>query len=160
MNDSTRVMREQLLELLRGKSAHLDFVHAIAGLPPKLRGAKPPGQPHTLWRLVDHMRIAQRDILDFTKDGQHKSPKWPEGYWPNSDTPRDAKHWNDCVKDFKADLKEMMRIVKDKKTDLLAPIPGGQGQTVFREAMLLADHNSYHLGQIVIVRRLLGAWED
>ena len=160
MNDSDHVMREQLVQLLQGKSAHLSFDDAIAGLPPKMRGVRPASMPHTVWRLVEHMRIAQWDILEFSKDGRHKSPKFPEGYWPEGDAPRDAKQWNDTVKRFKANLKEMMRMVKDKKVDLLAPIPGGQGQTVFREAMLVADHNSYHIGQIVIVRRALGIWKD
>src|SRR6476646_9520687 len=138
MADSDAVMREQLIELLQGKGAHLSLNDAIAGLPPKMRGVKPPGTPHTVWRLVEHMRIAQWDILEFSKDGRHKSPKWPDGYWPDSDEPRDAQQWNDTVKQFKADLKEMIQMVKDKKVDLLAPIPGGQGQTVFREAMLVA----------------------
>ena len=160
MQDPDAVMREQLLELLRGKGAHLSFEEAIAGLPPKMRGVKPAGVPHTVWRLVEHMRIAQWDILQFSKDGRHKSPKWPEGYWPEGDAPRDSRQWNDTVKQFKADLKEMMRMVKDRKVDLLSPISGGQGQTVFREAMLVADHNSYHIGQIVVVRRALGEWED
>jgi len=158
MKDGDKVMREQLVELLQGKSAHLSFDDAIAGLPPKMRGAKPEGMPHTVWRLVEHMRIAQWDILEFSKDGRHKSPKWPDGYWPGGDAPRDAAQWNQTVKQFRADLKEMMRMVKDKKVDLLAPIPGGQGQTVFREAMLVADHNSYHVAQIVMVRRMLGVW--
>ncbi len=159
MKDANAVMREQLAELLQGKSAHLSFDDAIAGLPPKMRGAKPPGIPHSVWRLVEHMRIAQWDILQFSKNGRHKSPKWPEGYWPKGDAPRDAKQWNQTVKQFRADLKAMMRMVKDKKVDLLAPIPGGQGQAVFREAMLVADHNSYHVAQIVMVRRMLGVWE-
>jgi len=159
MKDSDAVMREQLAELLRGKSAHLSFEDAIEGMPAKMRGVRPEGVPHTVWRLVEHMRIAQWDILEFSKDGRHKSPKWPEGYWPESDAPRDAKEWSDAVKQFKADLKKMIRMVEDKNVDLLTPIPGGQGQTVFREAMLVADHNSYHIGQIVIVRRALGVWE-
>jgi hypothetical protein len=160
VNNADRVMREQLLELLRGKAAHLSFDEAIAGLPAKLRGAKPGGQPHTAWRLVEHLRIAQRDILEFSRDGRHKSPKWPDGYWPEGNAPKNAAEWNDSVKRFRADSKAMQKMVADPRADLLAPIPHGQGQTVFREAMLVADHNSYHLGQLVIVRRLLGAWED
>jgi len=160
MSGTDGVMREQLLELLRGKGAHLSFDEAVAGLPRKLRGAKPAGQPHTAWRLVEHMRIAQRDILEFSRDGRHKSPKWPEGYWPEGDAPESAAQWNESVKQFKADLKAMQKMVADPTTNLLAPIPHGQGQTVFREAMLVADHNAYHLGQLVIVRRLLGAWKD
>lgn len=158
MKDADAVMREQLAEVLAGKSAHLGFDEAIAGLSAKLRGVRPEGSPHTVWRLVEHMRIAQEDILAFSKDGRHKSPKWPEGYWPEGDGPRDAKQWSETVKQFRADLKAMMRMVKDPRVDLLAPIPGGKGQTVLREAVLLVDHNSYHVAQIVMVRRMLEAW--
>ena len=160
MTKSDSILREQLLELLRGGGAHLTFEDAIADLPPDLRGAKRPGQPHTPWRLVEHMRITQWDILEFSKDGRHKSPKWPHEYWPAGDAPPSAKAWDETVKKFKADAKAMQKLVADPKTDLLAPIPHGQGQTIFREAMLVADHTSYHLGQLVIVRRLLGAWHE
>jgi hypothetical protein len=153
-------LREHLIELLRGGSAHLDFDKAVADLPPKLRGAKPAGQPHTPWRLVEHMRIAQRDILEFSRNPKHKSPKWPDGYWPDGDAPPDAKAWDRAVKAFRADLKSMQDLVADPASDLFAPIPGGDGQTLLREALLVADHNAYHLGQLVIVRRVLGAWED
>jgi|SRR5579871_134036 len=158
--DSDKIMRKQLVELLEGKSAHLDFDRAIANLPPKMRGVRPPNTPHTVWRLVEHMRLAQRDILDFSKDGHHVSPEWPDGYWPESDAPESSKQWTQTVKAFHADLEEMIALVKSKKTDLLAPIEGGKGQTIFREAMLVADHNAYHLGQIVMVRRVLGVWKD
>lgn len=158
--DKQKEMREQLVELLRGGGAHLTFDKAVADLPPTLRGAKPPGQPHTPWRLVEHMRIAQKDILQFSRDAKHVSPKWPEGYWPTTDGPPTAKDWDACLKAFREDLKAMQDLVSDPDTDLLARIPHGQGQTVFREAMLVADHNAYHLGQLVLVRRLLGAWKD
>lgn len=151
------VVRQHLLELLRGGSAHVDFEKAIGGLPAKLRGAKPAGQPHTAWRLLEHLRIAQRDILDFTRDARHPSPPWPEGYWPEGDAPPDAKAWDRSARQFRADLKAMQKLVADPATDLLAPIPHGQGQTVAREAMLLADHNAYHIGQLAFLRRLLGS---
>jgi len=158
--NADKVMREQLIELLRGGGAHLTFDDALADLPADLRGAKPPGQPHTPWRLVEHMRIAQRDILDFSKDGRHRSPPWPRGYWPEHDAPPKPADWDKSVRAFRADLKEMQDLVADPKADLLAPIPHGKGQTIFREAMLVADHNAYHVGQLVLLRRLLGAWKD
>jgi hypothetical protein len=155
-----RVLRDQTLELLRGGSAHLDFDKAVAGLPAKLRGAKPAGQPHTPWRLVEHLRIAQGDILEFCRNPRHVSPKWPDAYWPDGDAPPDGKAWSQTLRSFRADHKAMQRLIANPAADLLAPIPGGQGQTLLREAMLVADHNAYHLGQLVILRRLLGAWED
>jgi hypothetical protein len=160
MPDAKQTMREQLLELMRGGGAHLTFDQAIAGLPRKLRGAKPAGQPHTPWRLVEHMRITQWDILQFTLNGRHVSPKWPDEYWPSGDAPPKATDWDESVRQFRADAKSMQKLVANPKCDLLAPIPFGTGQTLFREAMLLADHTAYHLGQLVILRRLLGAWED
>lgn len=156
--DASRKLRDQLQELLAGGSAHLTFEDAIADLPPKLRGAKPPGQPHTAWRILEHMRIAQRDILEFSRNAAHRSPKWPDEYWPPADAPATPKQWDQSVRSFRSDLKAMQDLVADESSDLLAPIPGGNGKTVFREAMLLADHNAYHLGQLVLIRRLLKAW--
>jgi hypothetical protein len=153
-------LRDHLLELLQGGSAHVPFDRAVANLPPKLRGGKPLGQPHTPWRLVEHMRIAQWDILEFTRNPRHVSPQWPDDYWPKGDAPPSAKAWSDSLRAFRADLKAMQKIISDKNIDLLAPIPHGQGQTVAREAMLLADHTAYHLGQLIVVRRLLGAWPE
>jgi hypothetical protein len=153
-------LREHLLELLGGGHAHLNFDAAVAGLPPELRGTRPPRLPHTPWRLLEHMRIAQWDILRFCIDPHHVSPEFPEGYWPAGDAPPDPDAWDRSVAAFRADLKAMMDLVADPKTDLFAPLPHGQGQTVLREALLVADHNAYHLGQFVTVRRLLGAWDD
>jgi hypothetical protein len=106
------------------------------------------------------MRIAQWDILEFSRDAKHKSPAWPEGYWPKNEAPPSAASWNNSLRSFRADLKAMAKLVADKKTNLYAPIPHGSGQTVLREALLVADHNSYHLGQMVLLRRLLGAWKS
>ena len=155
-----KVIRQQLIELLRGASAHLTFEDAVAGLPAKLRGAKPAGQPHTPWRLVEHMRIAQWDILDFCRNPKYVAPKWPDEYWPAEDAPPTAAAWDQSIKSFRKDLAMMQELVSDPATQLLAPIPHGKGQTIFREAMLVADHNAYHLGQLVLIRRLLGAWKD
>jgi hypothetical protein len=138
----------------------LNFDKAIAGLPPALRGARPPGVPHTPWRLLEHLRIAQWDILEFTRDPRHVSPPWPEGYWPASDAPPDDGAWDQSVAAFRTDLQAMQDLVGNPATDLFAPLPHGQGQTALREALLVADHNAYHLGQMVVVRRLLGAWEE
>jgi hypothetical protein len=158
--DTTAALREHLLYLLRGGGAHLDFEAAIAGLPPELRGAKADGVPHTPWRLLEHMRIAQRDILEFCRNPRHQSPHFPEGYWPAGDAPPDPAAWDRSADAFRADLRAMQELVADPGTDLFAPLPHGQGQTVLREALLVADHNAYHLGQMVVVRRLLGAWPE
>jgi uncharacterized damage-inducible protein DinB len=157
--DQTASLREHLLYLLKGGGAHLDFDKAVTGLPAKLRGAKPPGVPHTPWRLLEHLRIAQRDILEFTRNPRHVSPPWPEGYWPAGDAPPDDEAWDRSAAAFRADLRAMEDLVADRATDLFTPLPHGKGQTVLREALLIADHNAYHLGQLVVVRRLLGAWE-
>ncbi len=152
-------LKKHVVELLRGGHAHADFDAAVRGLPAKLRGAKPEGQPFTAWRLVEHMRIAQWDILEFSRDPKHVSPDWPAGYWPASDAPPTAAAWEASVKTFQRDLAQMVALVKNPKTNLLARIPHGTGQTILREALLLADHNAYHLGQLVLLRRLLGAWK-
>ena len=156
MNDES--LRSHLVELLQGGHAHLDFETAIADLPEEVRGAKPQGLSHTPWRLLEHMRIAQWDILRFSIDPDHVSPEFPDGYWPAGDAPPDAAAWDRSVTAFRADLKAMMDLVANPATDLFAPIAHGQGQTILREALLVADHNAYHLGQLVTVRKLLGAW--
>ena len=158
--DVTTALREHLLYLLRGGDAHLHFNKAVAHLPPALRGAKPAGQPHTPWRLLEHMRIAQWDILEFSRNPRHVSPAFPEGYWPKGDAPPDAAAWDKSVAAFRADLKAMQDLVADPKTDLFTPLAHGEGQTVLREALLVADHNAYHLGQLVLLRRLLGNWTE
>ena len=156
--DGEQALRDHLLYLLRGGGAHLDFEAAIAGLPANLRGAKPAGLPHTPWRLLEHMRLAQWDILEFCRNPKHVSPDFPGGYWPRGDAPPDAGAWDRSADAFRADLRAMQELVADASSDLFAPIPHGQGQTLLREALLVADHNAYHLGQFVTVRRLLGAW--
>ena len=153
-------LREHLLYLLRGGGAHLDFEKAIAGLPAELRGAKPSGLPFSAWSLLEHMRIAQWDILEFSRDAKHTSPSWPEGYWPIADAPPSPEAWDRSVAAFRADRKAMEQLVANAKTDLNSKIPHGEGQTILREALLVADHNAYHLGQLVMLRRLLGAWPE
>lgn len=157
--DPNHSLRQHLVELLKGGHAHTKFEDAVKGLPAKLRGAKPENFPHSPWMLVEHIRIAQWDILEFSRNAKHKSPKWPEGYWPKTAEPTSADGWDKSVEQVHADLKAMEDLVNDPKTDLFAKIPGGDGQTILREALLVADHNAYHVAQIIDVRRLLGAWE-
>ena len=157
---SDKTLRDHLLSLLRGGGAHLSFDEAVGGLPEELRGAKAAGSPHTPWRLLEHMRIAQWDILEFSRNAAHVSPEWPEGYWPDGDAPPDSGAWERSVAAFRADLKAMQDLVAHSATDLFAPIPHGEGQTILREALLVADHNAYHLGQLVMLRRVLGAWPE
>jgi len=156
--DRVEALREHLLSLLQGKAAHLDFESAVADLPAELRGAKPARVPYSPWRLVEHMRIAQWDILEFCRNPAHVSPEFPSGYWPSGDAPPDEQAWETSVQAFQKDLQAMQDLVRDPATDLFTPIPHGDGQTILREALLLADHNSYHLGQLVVVRRSLGVW--
>ncbi len=153
-----RVIRDHVLKLLKGRQGHVDFETVMANLPRECQGKKPEGAPHTPWQLLEHMRIAQRDILEFSRDPNHVSPKFPEGYWPNSEAPPDEDAWQKSVTSFAADLQAMADLVADPSTDLYARIPHGSGQTILREALLVADHNAYHLGQLVLLRRLLGVW--
>ena len=155
---SSDALRQQLLELLRGGNAHAGFDAAVADFPAQLRGKKPKGAEHSAWQLLEHLRIAQWDILEFSRDAKHVSPKWPDGYWPKAVAPPSAAAWSNSVRRFRADLKAMAKLVADKDRDLFALIPHGEGQTLLREALLLADHNAYHIGQLILLRRLLGAW--
>ena len=157
--DQTQILRDHLLELLKGGHGHATFDKAIEGLPADLRGAKAAGLPHTIWQLVEHLRIAQWDILEFSRNASHVSPDWPAGYWPETAAPPDDAAWEKSVESFRKDLQAMQDLVADSKTDLYAKLPWGDGQTVLREAMLTADHNAYHVAQIVSVRQVLGAWE-
>ena len=158
MNDAA--LREHVLYLLDGGGAHLDFDKAVAGLPAELCGAKATNIPHTPWRLVEHMRICQWDILEFSTSPEHISPDFPNGYWPHNDAPPDDLAWDNSLCRFRDDLEAMRQLVRDESTDLFAKIPHGDGQTILREALLVAEHNAYHLGQLVILRRALNAWPE
>ncbi len=151
-------LRAHLVELLTKAHAHATFDDAVKNLPTELQGKRPKGAEHSPWQLLEHLRIAQWDILEFSRDAKHKSPDFPDGYWPKSPEPPDEHAWGKSVKAFKHDLKAMCELVSDEKNDLYAKIPHGDGQTILREALLTADHNAYHVGQLVLVRRLLGAW--
>jgi hypothetical protein len=156
---NSKQLREHLIYLLNGGGAHARFDDIVKNWPEDLRGAKPNGLPHTAWMLLDHLRLAQSDILEFSRNAKHTSPEWPKGYWPKTEAPPRAAAWNKSVQQFRKDLKSMQALVANPKIDLYARIPWGDGQTVLREALLLADHNAYHLGQLVDARRLLGAWK-
>ncbi len=160
MADEQASLRKHLLELLSGASAHLTFDRAIRGLPRNLRGRQSEGVPFTAWRLLEHLRIAQWDILEFCRNPRHVSPEFPSGLWPPSPAPPNPAAWDRSVKAFRRDLKQMEKLVANPKADLFRPIPHGQGQTLLREALLVADHNAYHLGQLIMLRRLLGAWRE
>lgn len=151
-------IREHVVDLLRGGNAHLSFEQAVSGLPADLRGAKVAGLPHTPWRIIEHMRIAQWDILEFSRNEHHVSPVFPDGYWPDGDAPLDCRAWETTLEAFRSDLQAMLDLVANPSIDLFASISHGDGQTILREALLVADHNAYHLGQLVLLRRCLNAW--
>jgi hypothetical protein len=157
--DHDASLREHLLSLLTGSNAHADFEAGIKNLPAEVRGKTPKGAEHSPWELMEHLRIAQWDIVEFSRDAAHQSPQWPSGYWPKSPAPPDEKAWDKAVRAFRRDLKAFCGLIADEKTDLYARIPHGDGQTILREALLIADHNSYHIGQLILLRRLLGEWK-
>jgi hypothetical protein len=152
-------LRKHVVNLLSKGEAHATFEDAVKDVPVEARGVVPEGAAHSLWELLEHIRIAQWDILKFSTDAKHKSPKWPKGYWPRSPAPPNGKAWDKSVKDFLADRAKFTKLVEDKSTDLFAEIKHGDGPTVLREALLAADHNAYTIGEIVLTRRLLGVWK-
>jgi hypothetical protein len=155
-----KALRQHLLYLLKGGGAHVKFDEIVSGISAKLWGQKPAGMPHSPWMLLEHMRIAQWDILEFSRNPKHISPDFPGGYWPRTEAPPSTAAWNKSVRNFRKDLKVMQALIANPRTDLFARIPWGDGQTILREALLAADHNAYHMGQLVDVRRLLGAWPE
>jgi hypothetical protein len=152
------LLRQQLVKLLTGSEAHSDFDAAVNNVPEESRGKRPKGAEHSPWELLEHLRIAQWDILEYAINPKHKSPGFPEGYWPASQAPGSAEQWDQSVRNFRKDLKRLCDLVLSESTDLHAKIPHGEGQTILRQALLTADHNAYHVGQLVLVRKLLGAW--
>ena len=159
MNDQ-EVLKSHVLELLQGRFAHISLRSAIRDFPLDRINDRPGSSPHSAWELLEHIRIAQWDILQFTIDPHHVSPDFPDGYWPPDDAPPNPEAWKRSIAAFQADLKAMTHLVADPKTALFNSLAHGQGQTILREALLVADHNAYHLGQLVTVRRLLGAWRN
>ena len=155
--DRDKALRDHLLFLLRGGGAHLGLDDFVADFPVECCGRKTDGVPYTPWQVIEHMRIAQWDILEFSRDASHKSPKFPESYWPKPDEVGNTELWYETIDKFRADLKQMEDIVADPASDLFAKIPHGDGQTILREALLVADHNAYHLGALAVMSRILKA---
>jgi hypothetical protein len=152
------ILRQQLVELLKGGNAHIHFEDAIKDFPTEARGKRPKGAEHSPWEVLEHLRIALWDILEFSRNPAHKSPEWPVGYWPATQAPPDAKAWDKSMNTYCEDLKSLCELVADEHTDLFAKIPHGDGQNLLREALVAADHNAYHLGEMVLLRRALGVW--
>ncbi len=157
MDNQQKLLINELTKLLLGGSAHVSLQKALDGLPPHLRGIKPENMPYSIWQLVEHIRIAQWDMLQFSKDADHKSPKWPEEYWPKEIAPEDDSAWNEALTQIDNDLDEFIELIEH--SDLYQKLPHGDGQTILREALQIADHNSYHIGEIIAVRRILNTWK-
>ena len=155
---SDTALRAQLADFVDSHHAHVAFDQALKGLPPRLRGAVPAGFAHSIWEVVEHMRIAQADILEFCVKKTYREKKWPADYWPRTPAPRNAAAWNKSLADYRRDRKAMQRLALDPRIDLLATVPNGTGQTYLREVLLVADHAAYHVAQLVDLRRALGAW--
>lgn len=151
-------LRRHVVDLLTSKGAHADFEAAVNNLPANLRGQRPKGAEHSPWEILEHLRIAQWDILDFSVNPEYKQMEWPKEYWPKSPAPASDAEWNQSVRSFLEDRERLCALVANESTDLFAKIPHGNGQTILREALLTADHNAYHIGQLVLVRKLLNAW--
>jgi hypothetical protein len=152
-------IRKQLADFLDWGHAHVDFDRAVKGVPPKQRGAVPDGFAHSIWQVVEHIRRAQADILEFCRSRKYREKKWPEDYWPGKPAPRDTGAWTGALDAFRKDRKAMQQLALDPKIDLFAQVPNGSGQTYIREVLLVADHNAYHVAQIVDLRRALGIWK-
>ncbi len=159
MSNDDRALRTNLTELLNGGGAHADYGKALESLPFNLQGVKPTNAPHTPWQLLEHMRITLHDLVDFCTNPEYLAANWPDDYWPANAAPASANDWDDSVRAFRADLKEFEKFIQDEAGNLYSAIPWGDGQTIFREILLAADHNSYHLGQLILVRQQLGAWK-
>ena len=153
-------LRRQIVNYFGDSHAHVNFATAVKDFPPEARGVRPSGAPHTAWQLLEHMRIAQWDILEFSRSAKHVSPDFPSGYWPPTDAPPNAEAWDKSVRAYLADSKAMQRLIRNPKIDLNARISHGQGQTLLREALAVIDHGAYHLGQLVMLSKMLGAWKE
>jgi hypothetical protein len=151
----SKTLRDLLAQALGGAHSHIEFDAVVKDFPEELRATKPPGAPHTAWQLLEHLRIAQWDILEFSRDPRHQSPKWPEEYWPEAEAPPTPQSWQDSVAKYRHDAKEFAKLLMSSHSDLLTPFPHGSGQTLLREALVLANHNSYHLGQLEYLKKQL-----
>lgn len=154
-----QVLRDQLVESLRKGNAHVDLFSALKDLPEALYGKKPPGAPHSAWQLLEHIRFTLNDLLTFSTDPDYVAPKWPDAYWPKEDSPENSQAWKTSIKALRADLDALEKLIRNRDSNLYAPIPWGDGQTLLREALLAIDHTSYHVGQLVMLRKQLGEWK-
>jgi hypothetical protein len=157
MDNNNKILVQELTKLLLGGNAHADIKSAVKGLPADLRDVVPDNLPYSVWQLVEHIRIAQWDMLRFCMDPHHKSPKWPDEYWPKESAPKNDEAWNESLEQINNDLDEFIGILEH--SNVYEQIPGGSGQTILLEALQMADHTSYHVGEIIAIRRLLGAWK-
>lgn len=157
--EQMKLLRQHLIKVLEGSEAHAEFDAAVADMPFALQGKLPKGAEHSPWQELEHLRIAQWDIFEFAVDPKHKSPEFPAGYWPRDPAPPDEAAWEKSAQAFLADRKRFAEVLADDSTDLFAKIPHGDGQTILRQALTAADHNAYHLGQLILLRRLLGGWK-
>ena len=157
MDERHKLLINELTKLLLGGGAHVTLKSALKGLQPELRGVRPDHMPYSIWQLVEHIRIAQWDMFQFCKDENHKSPKWPDEYWPTESAPDDDEEWNASLNQIESDLEGFIELMEH--SNIYQTLPHGNGQTILREALQMADHNSYHIGEIVAIRRILNDWE-
>ena len=157
MDSKDKLIIAELTKLLLGGTAHVSLQDALKGLKPNLRGVKPDNMPYSIWQLVEHIRIAQWDMFQFCRDAEHKSPKWPEEYWPKESAPGHESDWNGSISQINSDLDEFIELMEH--SDIYQKLPHGDGQTILLEALQMADHNAYHIGEIVTLRRILGDWK-
>ena len=157
METQHKILIDELTKLLLGGSAHVSLQDALKGLKPNLRGVKPEHMPYSIWQLIEHIRIAQWDMVWFCKDAEHKSPKWPDVYWPVESAPKDDSAWDGSLKQINSDLDEFVELMEH--SDIYQKLQHGSGQSVLREALQIADHNAYHIGEIIAIRRFLGDWK-
>lgn len=157
MEDQHKILINELIKLLEGGGAHATLKDALDGVPEEARGVKPNQLPYSIWQMAEHIRIAQWDMLEFSKDGNHQSPKWPDDYWLKESFPPDEAAWDKTIEQINADREEFIGLLKSG--DIYANIPHGTGQSILREALQMADHNAYHTAEIVLLRRLLGIWK-
>jgi hypothetical protein len=157
--ETEKQLRQQLAKMIDWREAHADLAAAVADFPAEMRGKVPEGLPYSAWQLLEHIHIALWDIVQFCRNTRHKSPPWPDGYWPKKPEPPDEDAWDRSVESIRENVEEMRALITDTNNDLFSPVAGGSGQTLLREALLIADHTAYHLGQLVLVRKALGTWK-
>jgi len=153
-----QTLREPLMQFLRGGVAHMAFEEAVQDFPPEHYNTRPPHLDYTPWALLEHIRIAQWDILEFVRNPDHVSPPWPAGYWPAPDERADQARWDETIRQFQADYRDLQALAQDPTVDLTAPLPHAPGYTVLRELLLVIDHNAHHLGEFAILRQVMGTW--